>query len=83
MNMDIMDSITELQTTQKEAKAIMEGFMQQFTTYADKKLTLLTIDSHFEQFQLTAQVICELLGKATEQAATLEALADAEQKKAV
>lgn len=83
MNMDIMDSITELQTTQKEAKAILEGFMQQFTTSADKKLTLLTIDSHFEQFQLTAQVICELLDKADKQAADLEALADAEQKKAV
>ena len=83
MNLEIMDSITELQTTQKEAKAILDGFMQLFTTSADKKLTLASIDSNFEQFQLTSNVICDLLGKAIEQAADLEALADSEQKKAV
>ena len=80
MNMEIMDSITELETTQKKAKAVLDGFMQDFTNFADKKLTLCTIDSHFEQFQYMAHVICDLMHTAIEQTAELEKLADAEMK---
>lgn len=81
MNMEIMDSITELETTQKKAQAILEGFMTQFTQSADKKLALLTIDTHYEQFQYTAHVLSDLLHTAQEQIAALSGLADAEWKK--
>ena len=77
MNMDILDNISELQITLKKQTAILDGFMAQFTTQADKKLALLTIDTHFQDFQYTAHVLCDLLGQATEQAAELEKLADA------
>lgn len=80
MNMEIMDSITELETTQKKAKAVLDGFMQDFTNFADKKLTLCTIDAHFEQFQYMAHVICDLMHTAIDQAAALADMADAEMK---
>jgi hypothetical protein len=82
MNMDILDSISELEISQKKAKAVLDGFMQQFTT-AEKKTAMLSIDSHFEQFQYMAHVICDLMHKAIEQTAELERLADAQMKKAV
>lgn len=77
MNMDILDSISELQITLDKAIAIHDGFMAQFTQQADKKLALLTIDTHYTNYQYTAHVICDLLGKAKEQMAALEGLADA------
>lgn len=77
MNMDILDAISELQITLGKITAIHDGFMQQFTQYADKKTALLTIDTHYSNYQNTAAVICDLLGKAHEQTAALEGLADA------
>ena len=80
MNMDILDSISELQITLDKITAIHDGFMSQFTMQADKKLALLTIETHFKDYQYTAHVICDLLGKATEQAAALDKLANDEWK---
>lgn len=82
MNMDILDSISELEITQKKAKAVLDGFMQQFTT-AEKKTAILSIDSHFEQFQYMAHVVCDLMYTALEQTAELDKLAAAQMKKAV
>ena len=75
--MDILDSISELSITLDKITAIHDGFMQQFTMQADKKLALLAIETHFKNYQYTAHVICDLLGKATEQLADLERQADA------
>ena len=82
MNMDILDSISELEITQKKAKAVLDGFMQQFTT-AEKKTAMLSIDTHFEQFQYMAHVVCDLMYTALEQTAELDKLAAAQMKKAV
>lgn len=77
MNMDILDAISELQITLDKITAIHDGFMQQYTMQADKKLALLSIETHYKNYQNTAHVICDLLGKATEQMEALEGLADA------
>ena len=81
MNMDILDAISELQITLDKITAIHDGFMQQFTMQADKKLALLSIEAHYKNYQYTSHVVCDLLGKATEQAAALGSLADEEWKK--
>ena len=82
MNMDILDSISELEITQKKAKAVLDGFMQDFTT-AEKKTAMLSIDSHFEQFQCMAHVICDLMHTALEQTAALSDMANAQMQKPV
>ena len=82
MNMDILDGISELEITQKKAKAVLDGFMQDFTT-AEQKTAVLSIDSHFEQFQYMAHVICDLMHTALEQTAALSDMASAELKKTV
>lgn len=83
MNMDIMDGITELQTTQKEAKAILDGFMSQFIN-GEMRVNKLAIEANPDRYQYTAHVICDLLYRAIQQTAELEKLADAEMaKKAV
>lgn len=79
MNMDIMDTITELETTLKKQSTILESFMNEYVNGTKKQVTF-TIDTRFEQYQLTAQVVTDLMFEAKEQAAKLEALADAEMK---
>jgi hypothetical protein len=80
MTLDIIDSITELQTTQKEAKAILDGFMSQFTSN-EMRTNKLAIEANPERYQYTAHVICDLLYRAIQQTAELEKMADAEMKK--
>ena len=82
MNMEIMDCITELETTQKEAKAILDGFMSQFTNN-EMRMNKLNIEANPDRYQYTAHVICDLLYRAIQQTAELEKLADAAMKKAV
>lgn len=84
MNMDILDSVSELQNTIKATKGTLELFMNAFTN-AQQAECVLAVDTRFETYQYTAHVIGDLVNKAIEQAAELEALTDAawkEQKQA-
>lgn len=77
MNMNIMDAITELETTLKKQNTILESFMNEYVIGTQKEVAF-KIDTRFEQYQLTAQVVADLMFEAKEQAAKLEALASAE-----
>lgn len=76
MNMDILDAISELQITQKTIKALMELFMETFTNPV-QKTCLLAVETRYETYTHTAHEIGDLIGRAVEQAAELERLADA------
>lgn len=76
MNMDILDAISELQIEQKKTQAILDGFMQEFTI-AEKDRVIMSIGTHFEQFQYTAHVISDLLAASMEKTEALAKLADA------
>ena len=80
MNLEILDSISELQLTQKDMKAAFELFSNAFTA-APLKETMLAVESRFETYQHTAHIIGDLLDKAVKQAAELEAMAQAEWEK--
>lgn len=82
MTMEIIDSISELQITQKEAKAILDGFMAQYTNN-EMRTNKLAIEANPERYQYTAHVICDLLYRAIQQTAELEKMADAAKLKAV
>lgn len=77
MNLEILDSISELQLTQKDMKAAFELFSNAFTA-APLKETMLAVESRFETYQHTAHIIGDLLNKAVTQAAELDALAQTE-----
>ena len=76
MNMDILDSISELQNTQKAVKALLELFMEAFTNSVQPQC-LLAVETRFDTYSYTAHEIADLMNRAVEHAAELERLADA------
>lgn len=82
MNMEIMDKLNELEIKQKEAKAILDGFMSQYV-HGEKKINMLSIESSYDRYQYTAHVMCDLLYDAIQHTAELEKLLNEAQKKAV
>lgn len=76
MNMEILDSISELQITQNTVKAILSLFMEAFTNPV-KEQCLLAVETRYETYTHTAHEIGDLMARAVEQAAELERLADA------
>ena len=79
MKLEVMDTLNELEIKQKEAKAILDGFMSQFV-HAEKKINLISIESCYDRYQYTAHVMCDLLYDAIQQTAELEKLLNAEQQ---
>jgi len=83
MTFDNKDRLTELQATIKQIKAVFNAFDNEFVSHGEKKIALLAVDSGFENYQSMASVITELIHKATEQAAELDAETDKETIRAV
>ena len=77
--MDILDAVSELEITLKKEAAILESFMNEYVIKPQADVAL-AIDTRFEQFQYTAHVVADLMSKAKEQIATLDALAGEEWK---
>ena len=80
MNIDILDSISELTVSIKKEAAILEAFTNTYTN-PNKKDALLAIESHFENFQYMAHVLEDLMHEVKENARILEEAADAECEK--
>ena len=82
MTLDNKDRLTELMTTIKQAQAVFNAFDNEYIQQP-KKTALLTIDTHFESYQALASVLCDLIHRASEQAAELDGETDKETIKAV
>ena len=74
--MNILDSISELQITQKSITAILSLFMEAFTNQT-KKDCVLAVETRYETYAYTAHEIADLVNRAIEQTAELERLTDA------
>ena len=77
MNMDIMDAINEVEIALKKEAAVLESFMNEFTI-KPKRDALLSIETHFEQFQYMAHVVADVLHDAQEKAESLGEMAGKE-----
>ena len=80
MSIKTMDNISELMITLKKAKAVSDAFGALFTS-GDKKITLLEIENHFDNFTHLEAVLSDLLFDAVNQATELEAAAKQEESK--
>lgn len=71
MDMELMDKISDLQITLKQAKAILDGFTNEFTS-GDLKSVMLAVEGHYERYTYTASVITDLMYRAVQQAESLD-----------
>lgn len=80
MSMKTMDRVSELMITIKQAKAVSDAFGDLFTS-GDKKITLLGIETNWENYIHLENVLSDLIHSAVEQVTELEAEAYQEENK--
>ena len=82
MKLENMDRLSELEITLKQTRAILNSFTDQFVNQTEKDV-LIQIQAQFETYCYTASVITELVGKAIDEAETLDSELQKEKIKAV
>lgn len=66
MSINAMDRLSELEITLKQAKAVLNGFSNDFTG-SDKKTVTLAVETQFENYTYSLSVVSDLLYKAIKQ----------------